>query len=437
MGLETAGTIAGIAAGTTSTGAGLATIFGSSGGGEGRPLRLPPELEATQLDIYRGFLADADTAIKEGFALIPKLEERLDVMDRVAQQATPDPSQIQRINQIDQEIAERFGRGVSADVKAGIITDEAKTRTIELQKQIKAELEAQGKFVDDRLAIEIQQAIRNRVGGGSLENQALDEIGKQLLDEVKGTGSLELRKDPRIENQLKVQEDALRSRLRSQFGPDYENTTQGSRALKDFYQGATETRFGVHQQLQTSRIQNLSSLIETRDTGLLRNVEVAKGTQELAAGRIKRLSDLGTTITNTLQPVIQSEILETERAKVALAAGQNLREGFKAGLSGQADILRLRELPFNLRQRLLENRAATFEAGARLGQFEFSGETKDALRFGNVPGFQGRGSIYGESLATKENKQSLLSIYKEQSALNKNFGQTKAGQDLYRRIVGK
>lgn len=399
-----------IAAGAASVGSGIASIFSGNGSG-GQKLELPPELEPGFLENYASFLTEAQTAIDESKAQIPYLEKRIAELDRLAQLGTPKPEDLQALNQIDLEIAQRFGKSTSADVKAGIITDEAKKQTMALQQQLRAELENQGINVDDKLSVELQQLVRNRLSSGSRENMLLEEVGKSLIDELKRNGEPIPEKDPRVENQLKAQEDAVRAKLRSQFGPDYENTTQGRRALNDFYQGATETRFSVAQELKkaaseagVARIQRLSAigqtasgLVTTSNQTLASNVDAARGASDIANARVTRLSNLGQAIGVTADNALkatevdrQRELLDIQRAQVAQQSGQNLRGAYQAGIEGQAAILKLSEIPNNLRNQVLATKAGTLEAAAKLGQFKFSGLTKDLLSKNQIAGIPGR-----------------------------------------------
>lgn len=393
-------------AGIAAAGVTIASGISSMMGGQDQPssqVKIPTELEANILEQFSRYLSQADQQIRDGFALIPKLEERVNYMNQIARAGTPDPALVQKLTSLDAEIAQRFGRETAADVKAGIITDRAKQQTIDLQRQLQAELESQGKQVDDKLAFDIQQIIRNRIASGSTENLALDEVGKALLEEVRSGGNIELRKDPRVERELQGQEDALRMRLRQQFGPDYENTTQGRRALRDFYQGATETRFSTATAASAARVQRLSELgktasglVESRDTGLLRNVEAVKGTQDILSGRIKRLSDINAVTQGTLQNVALAQAPEIERAKLALAASQNVYNQFNQGIANQGNVLQLSQIPFQMRQSLLQNSADRIAAGINIGKnIKISKPTQEAFEAGKVSGFKGRGQIYG------------------------------------------
>lgn len=405
---------AGLASAAATAGSAVAQMFSDDPSNGGRALQLPPELEAVQIEKYKQFLDQADQDIAQGRALLPHLQERISAMEDLAKAGTPDPSVIQRINDIDAQIAERFGRETAADIKAGLITDEAKQQTIDLQKQVRAELEAQGKYVDDKLAVDIQQAIRNRLSSGSTANVALDEIGKALVAEISRTGDVVPEKDPRVENQLREQEDALRARLRAQFGSDYENTTQGRRALRDFYQGSTETRFSVAQQLKTAaastataRVQRLATLgsvatnlVQTTDAGLNASVQNALGVGQVANNRIQRLSGLNTVIQGNVQnavaagePERQRQLLDIQRAQAAQASGNALRQTYATGLQAQGEVLKLQQIPMALQQQLLQARAGQLDAGARMGQFDFSRTSQEALKLGSTP-FKSRKQLY-------------------------------------------
>lgn len=405
MGLETAATIAGIGAASASTAGGVATLFSDAPGGGGR-LKLPPELEAELLGNVSKFTGQIEKDLNATEKLIPLIENRLDLIDSQLAQAQIDPAVIKRLNQIEANIAAEFGQQVAADVKAGIISERAKNQAIALQDQIEQELASQGNQIDDQLRSEIQQSIRNRLAGSSRENQILQGIQDEVLKEIKLQGTAGTEADPATERQIKDEETKLRNSLRNSLGPDYENTSQGRRALSDFRQSATEVRFDSRDR----RIASLGSLtgtavgsIEASDTGIARSIANVEGSQQLGVNRLNRISQLGQTITAPVQAAIAAGEPERlrraenlQRGQVTSGIIQGMRTQFGQGQQLRAGIAESRaEIPSRLRDRILRNRAAGIDLFQKLGQFDFSSETQDALLTGNAPGFKGRDEIYG------------------------------------------
>jgi hypothetical protein len=419
--------------------AGVASMFGGDDGPSGpRTPELPVELEAGQLDAFKQFLDQAEIEIKQSKDLIPYLESRLTLMDQVAQAQTPDSAILKQLTDLDLQIAQRFGKETAADVQAGIITDAAKKQTQQVQQLLQAELEAQGKNVDDKLSFELQQLVRDRLAGVGGGQAAIEQVRQALLDEVKRSGDPIPERDPRVERQLASQEQALRAQLRQTLGPDYENTTMGRRALRDFMQGATETRFAVSQQMKkdasqlaTERVQRLSTLgqsvaqnVTADDQSLLAKTAIAKEAQGIALGRIERLSALGTTIEGQLKNVILAgeperlrQEMDIKRAQVAQQSILGTRNAAREGLMAQAEILKLRQIPMALRQRVTEAAYGRSQGYSKLAEQQFTGETKNAMRDGSVPGVSSRSSIYGGYFGKKEAENKALADQRRKTAL--------------------
>lgn len=398
-GLAGLATGAQIASGLATAGAGLATIFG--GAPPGQKIQLPPELEEKQLEVFANFLNEAQANIDQTKELIPFIKERVQMLDTLAQQATPDPATIKRLQDLDATLAERFGVEVAKDVQAGIITEEAKRQSIELQNQIAAELTAQGKNVDDQILTDIQSAIRQRLDPSSPEAAAITEVRNALLEQVRAEGDV-LQRDPRVEAELEKSKNQLMQDLANR-GID-PNSTAGRRALQEFAQGATETRFTTSEQLKTGRISRLAqatqSVLGTTDAADLarsRALEQALGTQALASGRLSRLQQLGATINAPVQSAIlagEPERLrraeELQRANLALGASAQAQSAFTGALGTQANLVQLQQLPLNIQSKILETRGAELGAFQSLGAQKLSSNTQALLQEGSIPGFKTR-----------------------------------------------
>jgi hypothetical protein len=420
MGIETAAAVAGIAGGTAATAGGIATIFGGSGGGGGRTPELPPELEEAQLANFKQLLDDSEVNIQQTRELIPYVEERIDVLQSQAQQATPDPEAIARLNELDQEIAQRFGTEIAKDVQAGIVTDEAKEQAKQLQNQVAAELEAQGKQIDDQLLTDIQSQVRDRLAPTSQDAQAISEVRDALVSQVRAEGDI-IQRDPAVERQLEEQRNKMVSDLAAR-GID-PNSTQGRRAMQEYNQRATETRFSVSEQLKTAKTGRLSQLaqstigaVQAADQARTEALSQVLGTQDVAARRIQRLSQLGEAITAPVQAVIMAGEPERLRraenlaqAQLALGASQQQRLAFAGGLAAQAQLTQLRaQLPEALRARILETRGAQQASFRRLAEQKFSKDTKKLLERGQVAGFAPRQEALGPAQRSNVPRDSVV-----------------------------
>jgi len=385
--------------GLATAGAGLATIFG--GPPPGTKIELPPELEEAQLELFSNFLDEAQGQIDQSKDLIPFLKERADTLDTLAQQATPDPATIKSLQDQDAEIAKRFGVEIQKDVQAGIITDEAKNQAAELQKQIASELTAQGKLVDDTMLQDIQSAIRNRLDPNSPESSAINEVRNALLDQVRKEGDV-LNRDPRVEAELEKSKNQLISDLANR-GID-PNSTAGRRALQEFGQSATETRFTTSEQLSTNRIARLSqatqsvlSTTDAADAARSRALDQAIGVQTLASTRLNRIQQLGQTIQAPVNAVLAANEVEArrrsenlQRSQVALGASAQAQQAFQGALGTQANLLQLQQLPLDVQSRILETQGAGLNQFQKIGAQKISGNTQQLLREGAIQGFKPR-----------------------------------------------
>jgi hypothetical protein len=215
---------------------------------------------------------------------------------------------------------------------------------------------------------------------------------------VTETGDV-LRRDPAVERQIKEQEQAVLEDL-SRRGID-PNSTAGRRALNDFRQSATETRFRVSESLKTTGVQRrvaaaqgVIGIQQAAQQATSTSISQAAGAQGLRAERIRRLGELAGVISAPVQTGLianEEERLRRQenlqRAGVALDASQLQKQAFQGGLAAQADLVRLQELPAQFRSRILEGRELAAGRFERLGAQKFSGNTRRLLEEGSISPF--------------------------------------------------
>jgi hypothetical protein len=389
----------------TSTAAGIYQMTQGAPSMGGQKLELPPELEEQYLAQYKNYLGEIETNIKETRDLIPYIQQRVNYLDQISQAATPPPSVVRQMQDLDAEIAKRFGKDIAKDVQAGLITDQAKTQVQDLQKQIADEMRNQGKQVDESILTDIQEQIRNRMSSASGENLAIDQVRSALINEVKTTGDV-MRRDPQVERQLEEQKNQLMADLANR-GID-PNSTAGRRAMQEFSQRATETRFSVGEQLAAGRISRLSELsrlvnenVGASDIARSTALSQAGGLQDVftaqGQARRERLSGVASLIQQPIatalaagEPERLREQLNLQRAQTSMAGSAQYQTSFAAGLQAQQQALQLQQLPQEFRTRILESRNLALQGYQQLGTQDWSGNTKKLLEQGAVPGYKPR-----------------------------------------------
>jgi len=245
MGIET---LAGAAAVTGIAGAVAGGVGGAIQAGQGpaRAVNLPPELETVQIGQIQQNLADFEVERNQTLAAVGQLEDIAQTQLDVSQGLIPTQEGLQRLTEQTQRFGEQFG-DLLPDVVEGIAQD-----------------------------------LQSADFGTEFEAQAREEAQRLLTQR-------EDFKDPQVERELSEGRNKLRQRLAAQFGPGFENTEAGIRALQAFEQGATELRFDVSQRGRSQEVARLQGIIggatQARGTQLATIGAKGQFAQQLFAGQ--------------------------------------------------------------------------------------------------------------------------------------------------------
>jgi len=220
MGVDPLTVTAGAAVATGAAGTVLDAVQGAP---DPRVVRLPPEAEAQQLEIIGQAVQDFESERARTLEAITALDQIGQTQIAIGEGLIPDSEGIQRLNQQTAEFGERFGQELPGVIDA--INQDF--------QGIRAQL---GQFDN-----ELESNIRDRT--------------EEILTQDRGEFT-----DPSTERQIQEGRDQLVERLTQQFGPGFENTDAGIRALNAFEQGARETRFQVSEQGRSNEIARLQGL---------------------------------------------------------------------------------------------------------------------------------------------------------------------------------
>lgn len=410
-------------------------IYGATQAGDGAAgYQLPPELEAKQLEDFQKTLDSLDANVRQAKELVPYLSDRVRALDDMSKGIAPSKDSIQRINQIDQEIATRFGTEIQKDIQSGLITDEAKRQASDLQKSIVDEMKASGQMVDAQTANDIMQRVRDNLANTGKETADYESVRTQLMSQLKEEGAAIPTTDPTVERQLREQETQLRGKLAKQFGPDYENNPMARRQMQDFLNGATDTRYQVAKQLRTEAATLGAAKIQrVRDIGagiseaygagrksLAESAAVATAAQGVAAGRIARQRSIADLISAPVQTAILAQQPEMNRlamnvqsAGVALQAGEAQRSAYNQAIQTGALTAGLQMLPLTVGQMASQAQASKMGLYRDLSTQAFSEETKEAMRKGSVSGIKARSDVYGGAMGLPENMRTAKDLSKK------------------------
>ena len=382
--------------GAASIGSGLATIFGGSPSQPTGRLKLDSlSLEDQLLQQFADYMSQAKTGIEADQKLTGLIEQRVNALRDIVSATQPSPDSLARLQAANDQILKDYGNDVLADVNAGIISNRTKQQALQLQDSIEKELQATGKDTTDQSRADIQNMIRQRLSGSSLEEQTLQGVQKLIIDEIgRQGGQTAPPQDPNIERQIKDQEQSLRSNLRSQFGPNFESTTAGRRALNDFYQKSSELRYSTGAQ----RISNLANLtntalgsVQARDTGIASSIQNVSNLEQAGIQRANRISALGQAITVPAQSYIAGNLPRQSQIDFL---GKTLGGAAQTATANEAALSNLSLLPSQLRDKILKTQGDRFNLFERLGNFDLTGGTKQAIEggalnapaYGNIPG---------------------------------------------------
>lgn len=380
---------------------GIGGIIGAFNQPEGpRTPELPVELEAGQLDTLKMNRDLLMKQIQQYDALIPQMQQRISTLSDMQRGVMPQADAIAKLNSIDQGIATQFGPGTLRDIQSNMISEATKTNAKQISDQIARYMTQEGRAPEQGMNEMIQEAVRRQFADGSAMNQAFDQVAQrasQLMNEVIQT------QDPAVERQIKEGEIALRENLRRRFGSGYESTEAGRRALADYAQRSTETRFTTAEQLRTSATQRFGTLSQVAQGAALGKIQAQTGLAGLsqAGGAIQsglygRLGQLGELNIQQAQANAAADEAQRLNAQVALAASQQQRGAYQAGLSGLTGLTQLEgTLVPSLMQSQLGTGLGLQQIYQNLAQQKFTGSTKEAMEFGQVPGLTSRSDIYG------------------------------------------
>jgi len=207
MPVNTTAIAAGVGAAATVAG----TAIEASQGGMPR-VKLPPEMEAQQLEIIQESIDQAQLEAEKTGAISQSLFERGQTLMDVEQGLIPEKEALQKITQQNQIMAERFG-------------DEILDQIGELSKDLDFE--------------------------SKLRDYGVDMLGKPL----------EEFKDPTVEREISEGRIALEEQLTKQLGPGWQNTESGIRALRAFEQSSTEMRSDASREIRAEEMGVYNTLL--------------------------------------------------------------------------------------------------------------------------------------------------------------------------------
>jgi len=190
-----------------------------AGGGGGKPIELPPDMEAEQVEVLEQQLADFEIERTRNQEAVRRLEGIADLQIDVASALVPDKDKLRQLTQQTQELALMFGDEIP-EVISGV-------------KEDLAAFASAGFDVEADIREQIAQTVR--------------ETGREY-------------KDPTVERNIEEGRTQLEERLAMQLGPGYSNTEAGIRALQAFEQGATEMRYNVSKEGRAAEASRLGAL---------------------------------------------------------------------------------------------------------------------------------------------------------------------------------
>jgi hypothetical protein len=195
-----------------------------------------------------------------------------------------------------------------------------------LKKQIPQQQSELGRIQTNPYTI---TGINQKTGPGT--PSAVEQQQQQIQEALgrKGIAALAggLPDDPQLVRELGQQEDILRNRLVQVLGPDYEFTTQGQAALRDFNQRKEET-------LQTERERVIRSFVplqaDLASASLNRTTSRQGAAENIAAAQLAGAAALGG---------ISRDFVAGQEPYQALRGQQQSAQQRKAELNAQADAL--------------------------------------------------------------------------------------------------
>lgn len=199
------------AAGTAMTAAGV-------GGGGTPQVKLPPELEAQQLQIIEQQIKDAQAASTRAGELSQMLGERASIVDGVANGFIPYSDGANAITQQNQLIAEKYG---------------AETLNI----------------------LGLEQTLRGKA----------EELATKTFEEFE---------DPRVEREIQNNQRLMEEQLTKDYGADWRNTEAGRRAMASFNESVSVMRTTASEQRRAEELNQLAGLT---NVGLTLGENVFKG----------------------------------------------------------------------------------------------------------------------------------------------------------------
>lgn len=370
-------------------------------------LELPPELEAGLLDRSRAQLERLQKEMDYYNRFIPQIEERVNFINQAQRTGMPQPDMISKLNQMDQKIALEFGERALKDVQSNIISQQVKDNVRSIGDALKQRLAQEGNPPDAKTAAMIDEAVRGQFASGSGFNQAFDQIQSQALQKMQEQASTE---DPATNRLLQEQENQLRTRLRQQLGPGYEQTSAGQQALNDMYQRAAETKFAVSEQLKSAGAQRFGMYSQAAQNAALGRIQGQQGLaslglqgQAMQQNILGRLSTAAQISSQMGEASANAEAAQRANAALALGASGQQQNMFNQSMQGLGQALAYSTLPSQLMRAQSGIGSEQMGIYSQLGQFDLSGKTKDALKQGVVPGYQGRSNLYGGYFGEQDN----------------------------------
>ncbi len=345
---------AGVAVAATAASAAMQASAGGADGSEVAGAAVPPlyerlfnrELRDT-IDTQKSVIEEA---IGQGNLLAPELYRFLGYEPIVEE--TPGRAEAlagldaarSKVNEIDQELADLKGQKITGKGKAKAQAQKAKQKRIkELQK---ARTNAQKSLtIAERQAGQVT-AQPNRITGFrrlpadqidprspfsalNPSRQALDLENEALLRALKGEEPL----DPTLKNAFDEKEAILREKLLRQFGPDYEASTIGSDALRNFERERGEAFsqynrevIGQYDQMSLNREKGLSDLGGA-------HLEQATYIPKFLASQGLALGDVIRNQNNYANTMLQARGLKVDAAKSKAAIEANNQDPGMAAVS--------------------------------------------------------------------------------------------------------
>jgi hypothetical protein len=222
------------------TGAVASGVGGALAPGGSPQAKLPPEMEAQQLEIIQQSIDDMNKERERTSAIADTLTERGNLLIEVEKGLIPEKDALARITKQNQLIAEKFGSEILTQV---------------------------GELSGD-LGFE-----------SKLREAGVDMLGKPLAEY----------KDPTVEREISEGKQALTEQLQHDLGPGWATSDAGIRAMRQFDQSSTEMRATASRSVRSEELGKLTALTNVGASVVGTRLNAGQG---LFQGRQSAFNDL-------------------------------------------------------------------------------------------------------------------------------------------------